>query len=538
MRRTLATSLVAMSMALGMALTVTPAVVSAASGGASSRASREARAATTLTDRERAAKALATAKALFDGRTAARSADRSGQGRATTRPADATVALRDLFASRGSLTPAERKVAGGILARPTDGIHDPYGYGYTVPAVKKCDGHFCLHWVNSTADAPPSRAWVRKMLKLLNHVWTKEVNKLGYRPPIPDRGRGGNDKFDVYLKEIGSVGLYGFCAPERRKPGFQWLASAFCVIDNDFVGFPRPPMQSAEVTAAHEFFHAIQFGYDYGEDPWLLEATATWMEERVYDGVNDNRQYLPAGQVAVPLVPLDYFGQGSSEQYGNWSFFEYLSKKFGNRIVQNIWNKAAAFPGAPDLYSTKAISAALQSRSGFKKIYAAFVSANLLPAKFYPEGKSWVPYLPADRFSSVTLSRAQRRTGKLGTSLLHMSSASWEVKSSSSLRSKKWYLKVKVDGPKPRRMPAAYVLIAKRRGFDKRFVQLNGRGHGQVIVPFSRRKVKAVYVSLVNASTRFRCGKRTQFSCSGLPIDDGRSYRGQPYHFSATVIKR
>ena len=61
-------------------------------------------------------------------------------------------------------------------------------------------------------------------------------------------------------------------------------------------------MQSAQVTAAHEFFHAIQFAYDYGEDAWMLEATATWMEERVFDKVNDNRQYLPAGQVADPMT--------------------------------------------------------------------------------------------------------------------------------------------------------------------------------------------------------------------------------------------
>jgi hypothetical protein len=56
--------------------------------------------------------------------------------------------------------------------------------------------------VTSTDDAPPSRAWVTRMLKLMNHVWKKEVNKLGYRRPVSDGGRGGNDKFDVYLAQI------------------------------------------------------------------------------------------------------------------------------------------------------------------------------------------------------------------------------------------------------------------------------------------------------------------------------------------------
>ena len=119
-----------------------------------------------------------------------------------------------------------------------------------------------------------------------------------------------------------------------------------------------------------------------------------------------------------------------------------------------------------------------------------------------------------------------------------MTSASWRVKSSSSLRSNKWLLKVKIDGPAAYRMPAAYVLVAKRKGFDKIFVKLNGKGNGQVVVPFGRKKVKAVYISLVNASTRFKCGKKYAFSCQGLPIDDGRSFKGQPYKFSASVIKR
>jgi hypothetical protein len=530
MRRTLAACLVALS----LALTVTPAVVlsAAADDGADRVGTRVAT--SPGSERERATQALERAQALFGGKSAQGHGD-EGAGKGSQ---DASLVMRDLFSSLDDLSPAQRKVARGILARPTDGANDAYGYGYTVPAEKKCKGNFCIHWVTSTADAPPSMTWVNEMLNLMNRVWKKEVKKFGYRPPVPDGSRGGNSKFDVYLKQLGNVGLYGFCAPERRKPGFRWLASGFCVLDNDFsqAEFPaHPPMQNAQVTAAHEFFHAIQFAYDFGEDVWLLEATAVWMEERVFDDVNDNRQYLESGQVYDSLTPLDFFNPNGFNQYGNWPFFEFLSKNFGNGIVKSIWKKAGAYSGAPDLYSTKAISKVLKAKGGFKKVYARFASANLLPAKFYPEGQAWPATTLVD---SYTLTKGQRRTGKHGKNLLHMSSASWQLKSSSSLASKKWWLKVKVDGPKSFRMPAAYVLVQKRKGFDKLLVKLNGKGNGQVIVPFSRKKVKAVYVSLVNASTRFKCLKRTQFSCSGQPIDDGRSFKGRPYKFSATVIKR
>ena len=49
----------------------------------------------------------------------------------------------------------------------------------------------------------------------------------------------------------------------------------------------------------------MQFGYDQFEDAWFQEATATWMEERVYDAVNDNRQFLPASALALAGLSLD-----------------------------------------------------------------------------------------------------------------------------------------------------------------------------------------------------------------------------------------
>jgi hypothetical protein len=487
-------------------------------------------------DRVRATTALRRAEAIFGGTLT--DARRRANVRAEAKKGDATVALRDLFQRLDALTPAERQTARGILARPTDGNEDPYGNGYSVPATRTCQGHICLHWVTTTDDAPPSSSWVRKMLALMNHVWHVEVDTLGYRPPVTDGGRGGDNRFDVYLANIGPSGLYGYCAPERRKPGFKWLASGFCVLDNDFspTEFPaNTPIENAEVTAAHEFFHAIQFGYDFGEDVWLLEATAVWMEDRVFDQVNDNRQFLPYGQVGNPSTPLDLFDSTGSEQYGNWAFFAFLSKHFGDRIVQDVWNHAAAFPGAPDQYSTQAIRTVLAPRGGLTKIYSRFASANLLPAHFYPEGHAWPSTAPQ---AVETLSRDHRRTGWQGTRLLHLTSASWELKSSTSLRSRHWALRMKVDGPAAYRMPAAYVLVARRSGFEKKFVRLDAQGDGRVVVPFGRRQVRAVYVSLVDASTRFVCFRDSSYSCSGRPIDDGSSARGQRYRVNASVFKR
>ena len=59
-----------------------------------------------------------------------------------------------------------------------------------------------------------------------------------------------------------------------------------------------------------------------------MESTATWMEERVADDVDDNRQYLQYSQLQAPFVPLDAFSSTYGFQYGNWIFWEYLTQKY------------------------------------------------------------------------------------------------------------------------------------------------------------------------------------------------------------------
>ena len=81
--------------------------------------------------------ALAAAQAAL-GDTTGLTAER----RTTTSRPDATLALRDLFVARDRLSGTDREQADGLLARPTDGAGDPFGDGYTVPAEKKCKGHF------------------------------------------------------------------------------------------------------------------------------------------------------------------------------------------------------------------------------------------------------------------------------------------------------------------------------------------------------------------------------------------------------------
>ena len=220
--------------------------------------------------------ALERARSLF---TSQRVERRYGDV-ATPDPREATLILRDLALVADDLAPTGREDAQRLLARPTDGAADPDGTGYrTSNTASFCSTHMCYHWARDTSDAPSLTDadgdtvpdWVETTATEFERVWRAEVNSYEYRAPksdIASPNNGGDQRLDVYLADTGADNLYGYCATDDPDEPFLWDLSAYCVVDNDFAKaqFAAPPLNSLRVTAAHEFFHAVQFAYDIGED--------------------------------------------------------------------------------------------------------------------------------------------------------------------------------------------------------------------------------------------------------------------------------
>ena len=444
----------------------------------------------------------------------------AGNGRAGD--PSATLVLRDLWMQRSELRGAERRQADALLARPTDGFSDDQGFGYTVAeAPPQCNTRLCVHYVPTGPDAPPSPDWPATNLAVMDSVWSTIVDQMGYRKPLSDRSRGGNSLFDVYLKDLGPD-LYGFCAGERRVK--KRTASGYCVLDNDFATAQFPngtPTDNLVVTAGHEFFHAVQYAYDYAEDPWMMESTATWMEERFATDVDDNRQYLPASQIYAPQIPLDAFSQSNGFQYGNWVYWEYLSTRYGTRIVNKAWKQAGSLRSDGGKYSLQAIDRALKGKGGFHKNYAKYLAGNLTPAANFPEGAEY----PGGRiFGSKMLSKG-KRSKRFGTKLDHLSSKSYAFGPGKGLSGKKWKLSVRITGPARATSPSAVVVVHLLNGKRQvKLVKLNRRGDGSKTVTFDNRRVGAVAVSLVNGSTRYTCNRDTVLACGGKPLDDNARF--------------
>jgi hypothetical protein len=443
---------------------------------------------------------------------------------------DASLALADLRVAYPNLSPAARAAAAPLLARPTDGGADPDQFGWSVAeAAPVCSVSFCVHYVASTEDAPPLADTdangvpdqVTATLDTLESVLDFHTRVLGYRPPATDGTRGGSAQFDVYLSQLASDGLYGFCAPEQKVAGQKFLYSGYCVLDNDFVEFPRGPLPSLQVTAAHEFFHAIQFAYDATEDRWFMEATATWAEERYADDIDDNRQYLKHGQLGRPRHPLDEFDAFGQGHYGNWVFFERLSQRYGAEAVHQVWDQADATKGAPDLYSTEAIAKVLRRQgTTFAEFYGRFAAGNQLPTQFYEEGFA---YRTAPVEGTVRL-RAGLRKVTERRRLDHLTSAAYRFEPAGSLHGR-WRLRLAVSGPPRVAGTAATVLVEARDGTAELVdVHLNARGGGARSVVVDN-DVRAVTLVLTNGSTRFKpCWRGTSYSCQGEPRDDDAAF--------------
>lgn len=186
--------------------------------------------------------------------------------------------------------------------------------------------HFLIHYTLEGQDAATAEqlAWTQASLE---QVWDRIVHQLGYPAPPSDGSRGGDGRYDVYWNK--QLGTYGYCAGDMALD------------DNSMTSYLALANWMGEVetyvTIAHEFFHAIHFALDSKEEDWLFEVTATWMEDQVYDEINDYYNYLDS-VASAPETPVT---ANSGIMYGYAIFGHALSETLGLDIVKQIWEQCS-----------------------------------------------------------------------------------------------------------------------------------------------------------------------------------------------------
>lgn len=212
--------------------------------------------------------------------------------------------------------------------------------------------NFNIEWGNSGLDTTDldSNTYpdvIDRWAEYLEASWTEIVELMGYTPP---KG-SGTYLVDVYIGNTGdgsfsiSPSWYGYADTYSDPMGVPYM-----VMNNDYSWAPPnddPDGRAAgamKVTAAHEFFHTSHFAMDYWEDSWWMEASATWMEDAVYDGVNDYYNYLNSWPL-YPNASLLLFNGG--HEYGDVIWSKYLSEQWGgDDAIKSVWDNCTSVQGS------------------------------------------------------------------------------------------------------------------------------------------------------------------------------------------------
>lgn len=247
------------------------------------------------------------------------------------------------------LEPSTQKVLAKQLALPA--LASPATY-------TSIGGHFTVHYATTAPtdpsvpdDRPPMTDlnnndvpdWVEDVAATFENVYTS-YGVRGYRPAPTT---GGNP-YDIYLLDLAPQEFYGVTQGGGRvsSTGFPNAFSSWMEIDNNFtdsIYHPTTysPLQSLQITAAHEYHHAVQFGYNYYFDTWYAEATSTWLEDELYNDVNQLYDYIPdwfaQSYLSLDITESTTTGGG----YGRWIFNRYLSEQHSPTMIRNVWEKLA-----------------------------------------------------------------------------------------------------------------------------------------------------------------------------------------------------
>ncbi|RKX24623.1 MAG: hypothetical protein DRP45_07800 [Candidatus Zixiibacteriota bacterium] len=209
----------------------------------------------------------------------------------------------------------------------------------------KTGDHACYQSnIDSDGDGVPN--YIESLGLIADHCYDEIFGTFGYPTPVVDTAcpGGGDDRVDIYLRAL-TLGYYGLTYNQSEDcagsdPTYR-RAPCWIVIDHDFQHLPAYvgiPLEAAKVTLAHEIFHAAHFAMDATEPIEWFEMTAVWMEEQIYDHINDfyllDEYFFNLPRRSLQLV-------NGAHEYASVIWPKYLSYNYGTDIIKDIWLLAA-----------------------------------------------------------------------------------------------------------------------------------------------------------------------------------------------------
>ena len=202
--------------------------------------------------------------------------------------------------------------------------------------------------------------YIETMGEIFEYIWFYFEDTLGYSPPPGDGSLGGSEKYDIFIENLPS-NYFAITYTTSIANASENSCASYIKMRNNYNGtvFQNlTEIENIKITAAHEFFHAIQFSYNCYERFWLMEATAVWSEDEIYDNINDHYRYMPSWfQNSSKTIDDE-----SNHMYGSFILFQYLDEHLGGPdIIKTIWEESRSRANSVSDISFISIDAALSS---------------------------------------------------------------------------------------------------------------------------------------------------------------------------------
>jgi len=239
--------------------------------------------------------------------------------------------------------------------------------------------------------------YVEDVAQFAEEVKAKQL-ELGWAHPPKDGNWGGNDLYDIYLlaetegggfvdsgAEETIVGDNPFTPDVKEKTAaFSYMAIGPRYEETSL----KKSRDFLKVLLAHEYHHAIQFGYDAHEPTdWLWEGGASWMEERLYDGLDSSHETLESVFKSTDSCQASYGGETRIEDdgrvYGMWIYLQYLAERYNPEIVRAIWEEAR-FKDSYDALDAVLKPYGTTTEQSFKDFMVSLLTRNFEEGKDFP----------------------------------------------------------------------------------------------------------------------------------------------------------
>ncbi len=259
-------------------------------------------------------------------------------------------------------------------------------------------GLFKIHFTLSGSDAT-TMEFVRATAAALDSVYHYQIKLLQYDAPPQDYNQHGPE-YDLYILNYAE---YGGTTPET--PVFEtdrpYDYTSWIEIDNDFSHTPTKGLAAMRVTIAHEFFHMVQMGYRAIhttplDATFLFESSATWMEDVIYENVNDYVYYL---NELFNYPSLPFYRSNGLREYANSLYWHMIEKQHGKDLVRQFWHAFSEQNVFQALDTALILSnSTLQQSLVHYAIWLIFTGNRADPVKYFPEGELYPQIAPDNSY--------------------------------------------------------------------------------------------------------------------------------------------